>query len=130
MATVGRDFGPYREWMTQTGVPTDYIKVIDSEHTAQAFITTDADDNQITAFHPGAMSFAHTQSIVKKSSKGPIKIGTISPDGRDGMILHATQFADATFVTYVRTTDAVELADGGRRAAETGRWVGRWRGGI
>ncbi len=58
-------------------------------------LTTDLDDNQITAFHPGAMSFAHTQDIVKKTDKGPVKIGTVSPDGRDGMLLHATQFADA-----------------------------------
>src|SRR4029077_12409639 len=55
MATVGRDFGPYQEWMSQSGVPADYIRVIGSEFTAQAFITTDLDHNQITAFHPGAM---------------------------------------------------------------------------
>ncbi len=48
MATVGRDFGPYREWMNRNGVAADHVRVIDSEHTAQAFITTDLDDNQIT----------------------------------------------------------------------------------
>src|SRR5262249_45140359 len=52
MAAVGRDFAPYADWMDRNGVPQDYVKVLDSEHTAQAFITTDLDDNQITAFHP------------------------------------------------------------------------------
>ncbi|MGH8456847.1 MAG: carbohydrate kinase family protein, partial [Stenotrophobium sp.] len=60
-------------------------------YTAQAYITTDLDDNQITAFHPGAMNFAHTQDIVTKG----VKVGTVSPDGRDGMLLHAKQFAEA-----------------------------------
>src|SRR5436853_503497 len=55
MATVGRDFAPYKEWMARTGVPADHVRVIEDELTAQAFITTDLDDNQITAFHPGAM---------------------------------------------------------------------------
>jgi adenosine kinase len=51
MATVGRDFGPYAQWLQRAGVPTDHIKVLDSEHTAQGFVTTDLDDNQIWAFH-------------------------------------------------------------------------------
>jgi adenosine kinase len=92
MATVGRDFGPYREWMSQTGVPTDYIKVIDSEHTAQAFITTDLDDNQITAFHPGAMQLSHQNRV---GDAAAVTIGIVAPDGRDGMIQHAEQFAAA-----------------------------------
>src|SRR5512138_3541904 len=65
MATAGRDFGPYAEWMARTGVPTDHIKVVDSEHTAQAFITTDLDDNQITAFHPGAMQHSHSNAVTE-----------------------------------------------------------------
>jgi adenosine kinase len=89
MATVGRDFGPYAEWMARTGVPTDYIKVIDSEHTAQAFITTDLDDNQITAFHPGAMQHSHLNSVTDAAG---ITIGIVAPDGRDGMLQHAAQF--------------------------------------
>ena len=55
MASVGRDFAPYKEWLAAARVPTEHIRVIDTELTAQAFITTDLDDNQITAFHPGAM---------------------------------------------------------------------------
>jgi adenosine kinase len=92
MATVGHDFGPYREWMTKNGVPTDYIKVIETEHTAQAFITTDLDDNQITAFHPGAMQSSHLNRVTDARDVG---IGIVAPDGRDGMIQHAEQFARA-----------------------------------
>ncbi|HEX4049573.1 MAG TPA: carbohydrate kinase family protein [Steroidobacteraceae bacterium] len=92
MATVGHDFGPYHEWMVKNGVPTDHIKVIDTEHTAQAFITTDLDDNQITAFHPGAMQSSHLNSVTDARDVG---IGIVAPDGRDGMIQHAEQFARA-----------------------------------
>ncbi|HXW73214.1 MAG TPA: carbohydrate kinase family protein [Steroidobacteraceae bacterium] len=92
MATVGRDFAPYREWLVQSGVPTDHVRVIDSELTAQAFITTDLDDNQITAFHPGAMQHAHANRV---SDALDVAIGIVAPDGRDGMIEHAAQFAAA-----------------------------------
>lgn len=92
MATVGHDFGPYREWMNKNGVPTDYIKVVETEHTAQAFITTDLDDNQITAFHPGAMQSSHLNRVTDARDIG---IGIVAPDGRDGMIQHAEQFARA-----------------------------------
>jgi adenosine kinase len=92
MATVGRDFGPYRDWLRETGVPGDHIRVIDSELTAQAFITTDVDDNQITAFHPGAMQHSHANSV---ADAGEVAIGIVAPDGREGMIRHAAQFAAA-----------------------------------
>lgn len=92
MATAGRDFAPYAEWMARTGVPSDYIKVIESEHTAQAFITTDLDDNQITAFHPGAMQHSHLNAVAQASDIG---IGIVAPDGRDGMLQHAAQFQAA-----------------------------------
>jgi adenosine kinase len=92
MATVGRDFGPYREWMSQNAIPTDHIKVLESEHTAQGFVTTDLDDNQIWAFHPGAMQQAHANRV---SDAKDVAIGIVAPDGRDGMIQHAEQFAAA-----------------------------------
>jgi adenosine kinase len=92
MATAGRDFGPYADWMAHIGVPMDYIKVLDSEHTAQAFITTDLDDNQITAFHPGAMQHSHLNSVAQARDIG---IGIVAPDGRDGMLQHASEFAAA-----------------------------------
>ena len=90
MGTVGTDFEPYAQWMDNIGVSRQYVTAIKDSYTAQAFITTDQDDNQITAFHPGAMNFAH--SIEVPSNDG-IQLGLISPDGRDGMIQHAEQFA-------------------------------------
>ena len=92
MATVGKDFGSYAEWMDKNGVPRDYVKVIAAEHTAQAFIITDLDDNQITAFHPGAMQNSHENQVT--DVKGAT-VGIVAPDGRDGMIQHAAQFAAA-----------------------------------
>jgi adenosine kinase len=92
MATVGRDFGPYKEWMAQSGVPADYIRVVGSEFTAQAFITTDLDHNQITAFHPGAMQRSEENHV---SDARDIAIGIVSPAGREGMVQHAAQFAAA-----------------------------------
>jgi adenosine kinase len=92
MATVGRDFAPYQKWMTDSKVPQDYVRIIDSEHTAQAFITTDQDDNQITAFHPGAMQLSHLNAIPGDAG---ITLGIVSPDGRDGMVQHCAGFAAA-----------------------------------
>jgi adenosine kinase len=92
MATVGRDFGPYYEWMKKSGVPVDLVRTVDSELTAQAFITTDLDDNQITAFHPGAMQHSHLNQV---ADAGDVALGIVAPDGREGMIRHAEQFAAA-----------------------------------
>jgi adenosine kinase len=92
MATVGRDFAPYRDWMVRAGVPTDHVRTVDSELTAQAFITTDLDDNQITAFHPGAMQHSHLNNVADAVG---ITLGIVAPDGRDGMLRHAEQFAAA-----------------------------------
>ena len=91
MATVGRDFAPYREWLERTGLPLEHIRIVDSELTAQAFITTDLEDNQITAFHPGAMQHAHLNQVAHASN---IDIGIVAPDGRQGMVEHAEQFAE------------------------------------
>jgi adenosine kinase len=92
MGTVGSDFGPYADWMDQQGIHRDYLKEIDNSYTAQAYITTDQDDNQITAFHPGAMNFSHESRV---SDAVDITLGLVSPDGRQGMIEHAEQFAAA-----------------------------------
>ncbi len=92
MGTVGKDFAPYAEWLDKQGIARQFVKELPDSYTAQAYITTDLDDNQITAFHPGAMGEAHSQRV--PTDQG-IKIGTVSPDGRDGMIQHATQFAEA-----------------------------------
>ena len=94
MATAGRDFEPYRQRMQSLGIALDYIKVIEESFTGQAFITTDSDDNQITAFHPGAMQYAHANAVADASGAG-IALGIVAPDGRQGMIDHAAQFAAA-----------------------------------
>ncbi len=91
MGTVGRDFSVYSDWMDQCGIDRTHIKVVDNTYTAQAFITTDLDDNQITAFHPGAMGESHLNSVDDASE---ITLGIVSPDGRQGMIDHATQFKE------------------------------------
>ena len=90
MGTVGNDFAPYANWMDKHNLSRKYIKEVDS-YTGQAFITTDMDDNQITAFHPGAMGFSHENKI---SDAPEATIGIISPDGRDGMLQHAEQFVE------------------------------------
>ena len=92
MATVGEDFTPYMHWMEKHHMNTTHMKVIKGSYTGQAFITTDMDDNQITAFHPGAMSNSHENKV---SDVSVADIGIVSPDGRDGMIEHAQQFVDA-----------------------------------
>jgi adenosine kinase len=90
MATVGSDFGPYRAWMIDNGLPLDHIRQLDDEYTAQAYITTDADNNQITAFHPGAMNHAHVNKVPKD---GGIRLGIVAPESHLGMLDHAAQFA-------------------------------------
>ncbi len=92
MATVGSDFLPYREWMNRYGINDRYVTLAEGTHTGQAFITTDLDDNQITAFHPGAMGESHQNRV---GDAKEATIGIVSPDGRDGMIEHAAQFAEA-----------------------------------
>jgi adenosine kinase len=92
MATVGHDFEPYMQWLCQNGLSREYIRILDNHYTGQAYITTDEDDNQITAFHPGAMSESHLNSV--PTSRDDISIGIVSPDGRDGMLLHAAQFRE------------------------------------
>jgi adenosine kinase len=93
MATAGHDFAPYAERMVAQGIAVDHIRVVDGTFTAQAFITTDLDDNQITAFHPGAMQQAHLNQVSDAGSG--IALGIVAPDGRQAMIEHAAQFAAA-----------------------------------
>ena len=91
MATVGEDFTPYQARLSAIGLDASYVKEIPGAFTAQAFITTDLDDNQITAFHPGAMSESHITHI---SEVDGVSLGIVAPDGRDGMIQHAREFAE------------------------------------
>ncbi|KJV07747.1 carbohydrate kinase family protein [Methylocucumis oryzae] len=92
MATVGHDFEPYSQWLSQQGLSTEYIHALDDHYTGQAYITTDEEGNQITAFHPGAMSLSHLNEIPTDSDE--FSIGIVSPDGKEGMQLHAAQFVE------------------------------------
>jgi adenosine kinase len=94
MATAGHDFAPYRDRMLSQGLSVEHIRAVDDTYTAQAFITTDLDNNQITAFHPGAMQFAHLNKIADVGAG--ITLGIVAPDGRQGMIEHAAQFHAAS----------------------------------
>ena len=97
MATVGNDGVDYLARLKGQGISTEFVREVDDLYTAQAMIMTDRDNNQITAFHPGAMMQAHVNGVAARSD---IKLGIISPDGRDAMLQHAEQFkaADIPFV--------------------------------
>ena len=89
MATVGVDGADYLTRLEGLGISTEYVKQVGDTMTAQAMIMTDRDNNQITAFHPGAMMQAHVTRI---SARDDVKLGIVSPDGRDAMLQHAEQF--------------------------------------
>jgi adenosine kinase len=109
MATVGRDFGAYAEWMRATGVDASQVRVVDDEYTAQAFITTDLDDNQITAFHPGAMNHSHLNRVAQVPG---CTLGVVAPDGRQGMVEHAKQFAEAGIPMLFDPGQGLPMFDG------------------
>ena len=92
MATVGEDAAPYLSRLDGLGLSRAHVRQIDGAYTAQAFITTDLDDNQITAFHPGAMSFSHQNRI---SDTRNVNLAIVAPDGREGMLKHASDLAAA-----------------------------------
>ena len=91
MATVGSDAGSYLQRFETLGISRTHLREVNDTYTAQAFITTDLDDNQITAFHPGAMSQSHLNEV---PGDGSVRLGIVAPDGREGMIAHAAQFAE------------------------------------
>jgi adenosine kinase len=91
MATIGQDGGPYLDRLQHLDISTRCIRTIEASYTAQAFITTDADSNQITAFHPGAMGLSHQNKV---ADAGAVKLAIIAPDGREGMLQHAKDCAE------------------------------------
>src|ERR1700719_2344099 len=124
MATAGDDFAPYRERMVSQGQSVEHIKVVDGTFTAQAFIPTDLDDNQITAFHPGAMQFAHLNKV---ADAGPgVKLGIVAPDGRQAMIEHAAQFEAASIPFMFDPGQGMPMFGGDELTAfiRQARWVG------
>jgi len=109
MATVGNDFASYADWMDKCGISRKHVKELDHTYTGQAFITTDMDDNQITAFHPGAMSFSHENKVTDADG---VTIAIVSPDGRDGMIEHAAQCAEAGIPLIFDPGQGMPMFDG------------------
>jgi len=92
MATVGDDFEPYRKHLDRLGISTRYVRHMEGEFTPQAFITTDIDDNQITAFHPGAMQHSYLNRVADAEG---MKIGIVAPDSKAAMIQHSADFVKA-----------------------------------
>jgi adenosine kinase len=109
MGGIGLDFQPYREWMQKIGISEKYLVTIPDEHCAQAFITTDLEANQITAFHPGAMN--HSWKIKVPAHDG-ISIGVVAPDSRQGMLEHAEQFKAAGIPFIFDPGQAMPLFEG------------------
>jgi len=109
MATVGDDFGPYQRRLESLGISTRYIRHLEGEFTPQAFITTDFDDNQITAFHPGAMMESQLNRV--ESAEG-IKLGIVAPDGREAMLQHSRDFERLGIPHIFDPGQAMTLFDG------------------
>jgi len=109
MATVGGDFGPYRDWFVQNGIRLDQVRVLDEMFTPQCFITTDLDNNQITAFHTGAMERSSDNHVRDVAG---ISIGIVSPDSRTGMLQNAREFADGGIPFIFDPGQALPLFNG------------------
>jgi adenosine kinase len=109
MATVGQDFGPYREHFEAMGITLAHVKELPDLFTPQAFITTDLDNNQITAFHPGAMQRSYENRV---GDVAGVTIGIVSPDGYEGMIQNARDFAAAGIPFIFDPGQAMPLFNG------------------
>ena len=109
MGTVGQDFEPYRKRLDELGLDQTHVTEIDNTFTAQAFLTTDMDNNQIIAFHPGAMNHAHVNKV---GDARDIAMGIVAPDGRDAMIEHASQFAEAGIPFFFDPGQGLPMFDG------------------
>jgi adenosine kinase len=122
MATVGSDFGPYEGWMRDNGLTLKHVARLPEEYTAQAYITTDLDNNQITAFHPGAMNHAARNRV---PTDGSITLGIVAPESRDGMLQHAAQFVAAGIPFIFDPGQAMPLFNGEefRHFIEQATWV-------
>jgi sugar/nucleoside kinase (ribokinase family) len=109
MATAGDDFAPYSVHLDKLKLSQKHVRIVSETFTAQAFITTDLDDNQITAFHPGAMSQSHLNHIADADN---VELGIISPDGRDGMVQHAREFNAANIPFIFDPGQGMPMFDG------------------
>jgi adenosine kinase len=109
MATVGQDFGPYRAHFEARGIDMSHVKAMDGLFTAQAFITTDLDDNQITAFHPGAMMRSHENHVGDVADVG---FGIVGPDGYEAMLQNSRDFAELDIPFIFDPGQAMPLFNG------------------
>jgi len=122
MATLGSDGESYLQRIKNLGLSTKHVQTVSDHYTAQAMIMTDRDNNQITAFHPGAMMQAHINRIEKDSN---IRLGIVSPDGRDAMLMHAEQFAHADIPFVFDPGQGLPMFDGAdlNRFIDQATWV-------
>jgi adenosine kinase len=122
MAALGNDGGDYMARLSDWGLDTSLVRVAQDTYTAQAIIITDQDNNQITAFHPGAMSQAHLTSAPRRAD---IKLGIIAPDGRDAMLQHAEQMAALGIPFVFDPGQGLPMFDGAelKRFVEQASWV-------
>jgi adenosine kinase len=122
MATLGQDGTDYLHRLNSLGISTEFVKQVADNYTAQAMIMTDRDNNQITAFHPGAMMQAHITRIERRAD---ITLGIISPDGRDAMLQHAAQFCAADIPFVFDPGQGLPMFDGAElaRFIEQSTWV-------
>jgi adenosine kinase len=118
MATIGTDGHEYAARLQSWGTNTDYVRIVPDTYTAQAIIITDADNNQITAFHPGAMQSAHLTQV---PARDDVRVAIIAPDGRDAMVEHAAQLAAAGIPFVFDPGQGLPMFDG----AELKRFVGQ-----
>lgn len=109
MATIGDDSAPYMHRLKQLNLDSSHVRDVPGSFTAQAFITTDLDDNQITAFHPGAMTQSHQNKVTDAKN---VSLGIISPDGRDGMLQHAREFNAAKIPFIFDPGQGLPMFDG------------------
>ena len=122
MATVGDDFGPYREHFERLGISLRYVRHLEGEFTPQAFITTDIDDNQITAFHPGAMARSYLNRVADAQN---IEIGVVAPDSKRAMLQHSHDFVESGIPHLFDPGQNLILFNGEELRAflEEARWV-------
>jgi adenosine kinase len=125
MAALGNDGGDYTARLAGWGVDTSLVRIDDSTYTAQAIIITDRDNNQITAFHPGAMTNAHLAQVPPAQARPDLKIGIIAPDGRDAMWQHASQMAQAGIPFVFDPGQGLPMFDGAelQRFVDMATWV-------
>ena len=122
VAALGLDGDDYRARLQSWGATTAHVRTVTESYTAQAFIITDNDNNQITAFHPGAMQWAHETAV---PSDAALKIGIIAPDGRTAMLEHASQLAAAKIPFIFDPGQGLPMFDGDELRAFVDRasWV-------